>query len=223
MNKKKKLFFVPLCCILMIIVIAFTSIVSIRAKKVFAAENELKIIVNDVENVTVDFSEDGKFHCRYNHSLYIVKRKQKDSVTVINVKKKKGKKKNTTTIEDIKLYIPDKTYTKITGIAKQAGLFMPSANANITVKNYSGAVNLKLPTGFHKKIKYIGKKGAGSINMNGNDEFMIDVEASGTALSTFWGGDFNGDAVYQYQHGDGKKRPKIQLDLEGCSFSIIEK
>lgn len=223
MKKKKRLFFLLLFT-LMITTIVFISTTRIGAKKVFAAGNELKITVDNV-NVIVDFSEDEKFHCRYNHSLYIVKRKQKDSSTVISLKRKKGKlkKKEIDTADFIKVSIPNKTYTKITGIAKNAGLSMPSANANIIVKNYSSAVNLTLPTRFHKKIKYIGKDGSGSIAMNGNNKFMIDVEVSNTALSTFWGGDSSGDAIYQYQHGDGKRRPKIQLNLEDCAFSIVEK
>lgn len=190
-------------------------------KAVAAAENKLKITVENA-NVAVKLSEDGKFHYKYQRSLYIVKRKRKDSAVVIDVKKREGKDsgKEKNPFINVEIYIPDKQYTNITGITKKGGLSMPSINANITIKNYSGSASLNLPSEFNKKVSYIGRNGSGSIVMDGDSKFIIDVEISNSSLSTFWGGDSAGEAIYKYQQGGGKKRAKIQLDLEGCAFSV---
>lgn len=123
----------------------------------------------------------------------------------------------------VEIYIPDKEYEDVTGIVKKGGLSLSSVNADITIKNNAGAAALSLPSNFHKKVRYTGKNGSGSIVMDGDSDFMIDVEIEKSAMSTFWGGDSAGEAVYQYQQGGRKNRAKIQLKLRGCAFSVEER
>lgn len=212
--------------IIFAVFIAITVICMIIARPIrvrAAVENELEITIRNA-NVFIDISEDGRFHYKYKRSLYIIDKEREDSITKISVKKRTNKSSTKDSDIFVKISIPDKIYTKITGIVKNGGLSIPSVNTDITIKNYSSAVSLSLPSGFNKKVSYTGKNGSGSIIMDGKSKFIIDVKISDTALSTFWAGSSAGDdATYQYQQEGKNKRAKIKLNLKNCSFVIEER
>lgn len=185
------------------------------------AIKNLKIIAVNA-NVDVQLASNGQFSYRYDKSKFTVITAKNDKVLKIKVKAKPGV---TSSWEDrVIVCIPKRTYTRITGIAKNSGLGLPAVNANINVTNRSGAVSISLPSNYKKTVNYTGVSGSGSLAMNGNTDFAVNAESSGCAVSvpSRWPVYKNGSSNYRYSYVSGNGTAKINIKLTGCAFAFVK-
>lgn len=177
----------------------------------------LKIIAKNV-NVDVRLASNGQYSYDYDSSKFTVTIDTNGSIFKIKVTAKSGATKSWK--NRIIVYIPDQTYTLITGISKKSGLNLPAVNADITVKNKKGAVSVSLPFNYSKIINYRGVSGSGSLTMGSTTDFAINAKFSACAISVpkSWSACSNGSSSYSYTSGNGTA--KINVKLKKCSFAL---
>lgn len=182
-----------------------------------AAVSNLKITADNA-NVDVQLASNGQYSYDYDSSKFTVTTATNGSTFEIKVTAKPG-----ATIgwnDGVTVYIPNQTYTLITGVSEKGGLNLPAVNANITVTNNSGAVSVRLPSNYSKTVNYTGVSASGSLAMNSNTNFAINAKFSTCAVSVpgGWPAYSNGSSSYSYTSGSGTA--KINIDLTNCSFSF---
>lgn len=182
-----------------------------------AAGNSLKITADNV-NVDVQLASDEQYGCNYDNSKFTVATAINGSTFEITVTAKSGAEIGWN--DRVTVYIPNQTYTLITGVSQQGGLSLPAVNANITVTNNSGAVSVMLPSNYSGTVNYTGVSGSGSLAMNGSTNFAVDANFSNCAVSVpgDWSAYNNGSSSYSYICGNGTA--KININLMKCSFSF---
>ncbi len=184
---------------------------------VATAVSNLKIIAKNV-NVDVRLASNGQYSYDYDSSKFTVTTATNGSIFKIKVTAKSGATKSWK--NRVIVYIPDQTYTLITGISKKSGLSLPAVNADITVKNKKGAVSVSLPSNYSKIINYRGVSGSGSLTMGSTTDFAINAKFSACAVSVpkSWSACSNGSSSYSYTSGSGTA--KINVELKKCSFAF---
>lgn len=179
--------------------------------------SNLKIIAKNV-NVDVLLASDGQYSYDYDSSKFTVTTATNGSTFKIKVTAKSGTKKIWK--NRVIVYIPEQTYTLITGVSKKSGLSLPPINADITVKNKKGAVSVDLPSSYSKTVNYMGVSGSGSLTMGSITDFAINAKFSACAVSVpkSWSACSNGSSSYSYTSGSGTA--KININLKNCSFAF---
>lgn len=190
-----------------------------EAGEVDASEgNKLKITA-DHANVDVQFASDGQYSFDYDSSKFTVTAATDESTFEIIVS---ADLEAIIGFEDrVTVYIPDQTYDLITGISEKGGLHLPEIDADITITNNAGAASVRLPSDYCKTLNYTGISGAGSLVMNNNTDFSVNVSYSVSAVSGLrsWPM-FGGSGDYIYRSGDGTA--KINVALTKCAFSFYQ-
>lgn len=98
---------------------------------------------------------------------------------------------------------------------------MPAVNVDITITNNEGAASVSLPSDYSKTVNYTGVSGAGSLVMNSNTDYTVNVKYSDSAISGLknWPM-FGSSGDCSYTSGNGTA--KIKVDLTKCAFSFYQ-
>lgn len=181
--------------------------------------DKLEITANNV-NVDIWLSDDGQYKYDYDDSEYAVTTDKNGSTLKIKVKAKPGSGKDWD--KRVRIYIPDQNYKHIKAVSNKSGLGLAANNSDITVKNNSGAVSVKLPSNYNKTLKYTGICGSGSLAMNKNKDFDINAKFSGcsVAVPNGWPAYSNGSSDYNYKRGKGTA--KINIGFTKGSFAFAK-
>lgn len=187
-----------------------------------AAEHKIELKVENA-GVTMKPSGDKKFHFKYDSSKFNVKDSDAKDTRIISVQTKVGAKLGSK--DTVEIDIPNTTYSSITAIVKDAALDVNVVDANLTVTNHSGALDLHLPSKFTKTVQYTADDGACSIHLNGNRDLTFKASGEDSAVSLpkgwptwkIWSDDAPG---YSYQSGKGTA--KFEIRLNDSALSVKE-
>lgn len=118
------------------------------------------------------------------------------------------------------VYIPNQSYTLITGISEGSSLILPAINANITVTGNASSVVVSLPSDYDKVISYTGNGSSCTMSMGDIKDFTVSAKVS---TSTIWvPSDWPAydmlSSSYKYSSGNGTA--KINIDVTSSSFAF---
>ena len=218
MKKVKMLVSLLLTCIMALGGTVMANAAEAEVANTLAGSN-LKITANNA-NVDVQLSGNGQYSYNYDSSKFTVSTATNEATFEITVSANQGA---VIGFEDrVTVYIPDQAYALITGVSEKGGLNLPEINANINVTNNEGAASVRLPSDYSKTVNYTGVSGAGSLVMNYNTDFVVNVKYSNSAVSGLnnWPM-FGSNGDYNYTSGNGAA--KINVDLSKCAFSFYQR
>lgn len=185
-------------------------------------EHNIELKVEDA-GVTLNLSGDGTYHFNYDPSKFTVKNSSAKDTRTISVQAKTGVKLGSK--DHVTIDIPNISYSSITAVVEDAALKLNAVDANLTVTNDNGAVDLHLPSKFTKTVQYTADDGACSIHLNGNRDLTFKASGEDSAVSLpkgwpiwkIWSDDAPG---YSYQSGKGTA--KFEIRLNDSALSVKE-
>ena len=116
------------------------------------------------------------------------------------------------------VYVPNQSYTLITGIFEGSSLMLPEINADINITSNASSVVLSLPSDYNKTLNFTGNASSCSLSMNNINDFAVNAKISTSAVSVPEGWPVYNmlSSNYNYTGGDGTA--KINIDVTGSSF-----
>lgn len=178
--------------------------------------SNLKITAEGVP-VEVRLTGDGQYSYEYNKDVYAVMTTTNGStfeikVTDIRPEVHSGDQTN------VVVYIPNQSYTLITGVSEGSSLILPAINANITVTSNASSVIITLPPDYNKTLNYTGNASSCSLFMSDNNDFAVSAKISTSAVSvpSNWPAYDMLSSNYNYTGGNGTA--KINIDVTSGSF-----
>lgn len=176
---------------------------------------DLKIIAEGVP-VEVRLARDGQYNYEYNKDEYTVTTTANGSTFEIKV----TDIKSGTNIgdENVIIYIPNQSYTLITGVSEGSSLILPAINANITVTSNASSVMFSLPSDYDKTLNFTGNASPCSLSMSGINDFAVSAKITTSTVSVP-----NSWPVYDmlssnYHYTSGNGTAKINIDVTSSSF-----
>lgn len=178
--------------------------------------SDLKITAEGVP-VEVRLAGDGQYSCEYNKDEYAVTATTKGStfeikVTDITPEMHSGNQTN------VVVYIPNKSYTLITGVSEGSSLILPAINANITVTSNASSVIITLPSDYNKTLNYTGNASSCSLSMSNINDFAVSTKISTSTVSVPSGWPAYDVLSSNYNYTDGNGTAKINIDVTSSSF-----
>lgn len=119
------------------------------------------------------------------------------------------------------IFIPEQQYSKITVVGNNAGVSLPSLNADYHLTNNNGAMSMCVSKEFSKTIDLTVTNGSGSLVLSSlADNYTLNMTGETSAISvspelpkyTF-------QPNYKYVKGNGKA--VINLNITNSAFSIV--
>ena len=169
--------------------------------------------------VEVRLSSDGKYSYEYDKDKYAVTTTTNDSNFEIKVEEiksgvVKGEQSN------VIVYIPDQSYTLITGVSEGSSLIPPAINTDITVTSSASSVMLSLPTDYDKTLNYTGNASSCSISMNDMKDYIINAKISTSSVQVLssWPEYDMLSSDYSYTSGNGTA--KLNIDVASSSITF---
>ena len=106
---------------------------------------------------------------------------------------------------NVVVYIPDQSYTLITGVSTGSSLVLPAINANLTVTSNASSVVLNLPSDYDKTLSFTGNASSCTLSMSGIDDFAVSakISTSTVAVPNGWPVYDMLSSNYYYASGDG--------------------
>lgn len=178
--------------------------------------SELKITAEGVP-VEVRLAADGQYSYEYNKDKYTVTTATNGStfeIKVSDIRAETGSGNQTNVI----VYIPNQSYTLITGVSTGSSLILPAINVNITVTSNASSVIIDLPSDYNKTLNYTGNASSCSLSMSNINDFAVSASISTSAVSVP-----NSWPVYDmlssnYNYTGGNGTAKINIDITSSSF-----
>lgn len=178
--------------------------------------SDLKITAEGVP-VEVRLASDGQYSYEYNKDEYAVTTTTNGStfeikVTDITPEVRSGNQTN------VVVYIPDQSYTLITGVSEGGSLILPAINANIIVTSDASSVIIALPFDYNKTLNYTGNASSCSLFMSNINDFAVSTKISTSTVSapSDWPAYDVLSSNYNYTSGNGTA--KINIDVTSSSF-----
>lgn len=180
--------------------------------------SNLKITVEGVP-VEVRLTSDGQYSYEYNKDEYAVKTTTNGStfeIKVTDITPEVNSKNQTNVV----VYIPDQSYTLITGVSEGSSLILPAINVNITVTSNASSVAINLPSDYNKALNYTGNASSCSLAMSDINDFAVNAKISTSAVSvpSSWPAYDMLSSNYNYTGGNGTA--KINIDVTSSSFTF---
>lgn len=176
--------------------------------------SDLKITAENVP-VEVRLTSNGQYRYEYNKDEYTVTTTTNGStfeikVTDITPEIDSG--------NNVVVYIPNQSYTLITGISEGSSLILPAINVNITVTSNASSVIITLPSDYNKTLNYMGNVSSCSLSMSAINDFAVSAKISTSSVSvpSSWPAYDMLNSNYNYTGGNGAA--KINIDVTNSSF-----
>lgn len=178
--------------------------------------SDLKITAEGVP-VEVRLASDGQYSYEYNKNEYAVTTTTNGStfeikVTDIEPEVHIGSQTN------VIVYIPNQSYTLITGISEGSSLILPAINANIAVTSNASSVIINLPSDYNKALNYTGNASSCSLSMSNIKDFAISAKISTSTVSVPSGWPMYEMLRSNYNYTGGNGTAKINIDVTSSSF-----
>lgn len=179
-------------------------------------ESDLKIIVEGVP-VEVRLANDGQYSYEYNKDEYAVTTTTNGSTFEIKVTDLKPEV-NSGNQTNVVVYIPNQSYTLITGVSTGSSLILPTINVNITVTSNASSVILNLPSDYDKALNYTGNASSCSLSMSNINDFAVNAKISTSAVSVPSGWPMYDMLSSNYNYTSGNGTAEINIDVTSSSF-----
>lgn len=178
--------------------------------------SDLRIIAEGVP-VEVRLASDGQYSYEYDENEYAVTTAADGSAFEIKVTDiSPGVDSGTNVV----VYIPDQSYTLITGVSEGSSLILPAINANITVTGNASSVMLSLPSDYNKTLNYTGNASSCSLSMGGVNDFAVSAKISTSAVLVPSGWPAYDMLRSEYSYTSGNGTAKINIDVTSSSFTF---
>lgn len=182
-----------------------------------AAKENLEINVKEA-NVIIKTSDDGEFKYDINEAIHKLTTVQ-DGATLIITLESTGAENNSGMDMDV-IYVPDASYGTVTVNAEQAGVSLPSLDADFEITGSGSAVSARVSESFNRNIKLTLEESSGSLVIDpAARNYTLSLDAEGSAISmadSF--PEYNYPPNYQYVTGNGQAR--INLSIRESAFSV---
>lgn len=185
-------------------------------KKAEKVEN-LQIDVQDA-NVIIRPSDDGTFKYDIDSTIHKLTTAQDGSTLIITLES--TGKGNTSGMDMDVIYVPDTSYGTVTVNAEQAGVSLPSLDADYEIAGSDSAVSVRVSESFNRNIKLSLEESSGSLVIDpaaGNYTLSLDEEGSAISLPDSFP-EYYYQRDYQYTAGNGLAQ--IDLKLQESAFSV---
>lgn len=178
--------------------------------------SNLKITAEGVP-VEIRLASDGQYSYEYDKDEYAVTTITNGStfeIRVTDIRPEIGSGNQTNVI----VYIPNQSYTLITGVATGSSLILPAINVNITVTSNASSVVVNLPSDYNKTLNYTGNASSCSLSMSDIYDFAVNAKISTSAVSvqSNWPAYDMLSSSYNYTSGNGTA--KINVNVTSSSF-----
>ncbi len=176
--------------------------------------DDLKITAEGVP-VEVRLADNGQYSYEYDKEEYAVETAANDSTFEISVTDIRPEIDSGT---NVVVYVPNQSYTLITGIFEGSSLMLPEINADITITSNASSVVLSLPSDYNKTLNFTGNASSCSLSMNNINDFAVNAKISTSAVSVPKSWPVYDMLSPNYNYTGGNGTAKINIDVTSSSF-----
>lgn len=182
-------------------------------------EQTVSELIINAEGVPVEvrLASDGQYSYEYNKDQYAVTTTTNGSafeIKVTDIRPEIGSENQTNVI----VYIPNQSYTLITGVLTGSSLILPAINVNINVTSNASSVIINFMSDYNKVLNYTGNASSCSLFMSNVKDFAVSAKIFTSSVSVP-----NGWPVYDmlssnYNYTSENGTAKINIDVTSSSF-----